>query len=104
MKSFVLLQAAILDELDAEFGIAELAAEEERNDRRKAYTAQSLQGLRVSHDVEAFHEDRDVILTLEDREILAEGDDVLVNVNIKDDERYKKVFSCYCSNFINKFL
>jgi len=32
-----------------------------------------------------------VILTLKDQGVLDEGDDVLVNVNMVDDERYKKV-------------
>lgn len=84
-----------MDELDAEFGVGELAAEEERGDRRNAYTAQSLHGLRVLHDTDAFEEDHRVILTLEDREVLDDGDDVLMNVNMKDDERYKKVYQYY---------
>jgi hypothetical protein len=32
-----------------------------------------------------------VILTLKDQAVLDEGGDVLVNVNMVDDERYKKV-------------
>jgi len=32
-----------------------------------------------------------VILTLKDQGVLDEGGDVLVNVNMVDDERYKKV-------------
>lgn len=32
-----------------------------------------------------------MILTLKDQGVLDEGDDVLVNVNMIDDERYKKV-------------
>lgn len=41
-------------------------------------------------------EERDTVLTLADKEVLAEdAEDVLVNVNIVDDERYKKVSNSY---------
>lgn len=37
-------------------------------------------------------EERETVLTLADKEVLADDDeDVLVNVNIVDDEKYKKV-------------
>lgn len=37
-------------------------------------------------------EERETILTLADKDVLAEDDeDVLVNVNMVDDEKYKKV-------------
>lgn len=38
-----------------------------------------------------FSEGKNVILTLKDQGVLDEGGDVLVNVNMVDDERYKKV-------------
>lgn len=38
-----------------------------------------------------FAEERAVVLTLKDRGVLDENDDTLVNVNMLDDERYKKV-------------
>lgn len=38
-----------------------------------------------------FKEGSAVILTLKDQGVLDENEDVLVNVNIQDDERYKKV-------------
>lgn len=37
-----------------------------------------------------FEEGKGIILTLKDQEVLAEDDDVLVNVNMLDNERYKK--------------
>jgi hypothetical protein len=41
---------------------------------------------------EQLDEERDVVLTLADKDVLAEdADDVLVNVNILDTERYNKV-------------
>lgn len=84
-------KAAILDELDAEFGVGEIAAEDEILSRQSAYTSNSLLGLKVQHNVDAFSEGREIILTLEDKEVLNEDADVLVNVNLKDDERYIKV-------------
>jgi hypothetical protein len=36
-----------------------------------------------------------VILTLKDQGVLDEGGDVLENVNMVDDERYKKVMDYY---------
>lgn len=59
---------------------------------KEKYTDKDLQGLTVQHDIESFAEERDVILTLKDKGILDEDDDdVLINVNMIDDERYKKV-------------
>lgn len=36
-------------------------------------------------------EGKEVILTLQDKDVLAEDPDVLVNVNMVDDETYKQV-------------
>jgi len=38
-----------------------------------------------------FIEGKATILTLKDQDVLAEDGDVLINVNLVDDERYKKV-------------
>lgn len=58
---------------------------------RNAYSDKDLTGLKVAHDIDNFKEERQVILTLEDKDVLAEdAEDVLVNVNMKDEERYKK--------------
>lgn len=56
----------------------------------KNYSENDLKGLKVAHDIDSFKEDRQVILTLEDQDVLAEDGDTLVNVNMKDDERYVK--------------
>lgn len=46
-------------------------------------------------------------MTLQDKDILAEDPDVLVNVNMVDDETYKQVYSCQldfkfaCTNLFN---
>lgn len=84
-------RAKLLEELDQEFGIGDLVEEEIRKDKREAYTAKDLRGLKVEHSLEGFEEGSAVILTLKDKEILDEKDgDVLVNVNMLDNERYKK--------------
>ncbi|XP_034947185.1 U4/U6.U5 tri-snRNP-associated protein 1 [Chelonus insularis] len=88
-------RAKLLDQLDEEFGIGNLVKEEVRNERHTAYTNKDLKGLKVEHDLENFTEGQTVILTLEDKEVLDESQDVLVNVNMKDNEHYKQ-------NILNK--
>ncbi|XP_049868009.1 U4/U6.U5 tri-snRNP-associated protein 1 isoform X2 [Pectinophora gossypiella] len=81
-------RAALLDEMDAVFGVSALLDE---GGRPRRYDAAALRGLRVAHDIHAIADERETILTLADKPVLAEDDeDVLVNVNIVDDEKYKK--------------
>lgn len=42
-----------------------------------------------------------MVLTLKDQGVLDEGGDVLVNVNMVDDERYKKVRTSFYVNLRN---
>ncbi|XP_012286069.1 U4/U6.U5 tri-snRNP-associated protein 1 [Orussus abietinus] len=88
-------RAKMLDQLDEEFGIANLVKEEVQHERSAAYTRKHLKGLKVEHSIERFEEGKTVILTLKDQDVLAEDYDVLVNVNMLDDEVYKR-------NIINK--
>ncbi|XP_065199824.1 U4/U6.U5 tri-snRNP-associated protein 1 isoform X2 [Planococcus citri] len=83
-------KAKELDALDEVFGIGDLIEEDKRVQKRFMYTSKDLKGLKVGHSTENFVEGRDVILTLEDKGILEDEEDTLVNVNIQDDERYKK--------------
>jgi U4/U6.U5 tri-snRNP-associated protein 1 len=83
-------QAKALEKLDAEFGVGDLVEDEMRNERRQAYSSRDLRGLRVEHAVDRFSEGKTVILTLKDQGVLDEGGDILVNVNMVDDERYRK--------------
>lgn len=81
----------MLEELDEQFGVGQIIESELREKRRQQYTEKNLKGLRVEHDVDDISEGKSVILTLKDKDILdEEDDDVLVNVNMLDDERYKK--------------
>ncbi|EFA10481.1 U4/U6.U5 tri-snRNP-associated protein 1 [Tribolium castaneum] len=89
-------RAKMLEELDEQFGVSEFVENEKKEKRKQRYTERNLKGLRVEHDVDSFAEERDVILTLQDKGVLDEDkEDVLVNVNMVEDERYKK-------NVINK--
>lgn len=86
------LQEKLLQELDQEFGVESLVEEEKRDLKRNAYTARDLRGLKVGHSVSGFKDDSSVILTLEDKAVLEEGDDVLVNVNMVENERSVLLF------------
>ncbi|XP_017153392.1 U4/U6.U5 tri-snRNP-associated protein 1 [Drosophila miranda] len=89
-------KAKELEELDETFGIPEMVEQEKQKARQRAYGDNNLKGLRVEHDMDDFGEGRTVILTLKDQDVLNEEEgDTLVNVNMLDDERYKK-------NVVNK--
>lgn len=84
-------RAKMLEELDEQFGVSDFVEKENREKRRQKYNDKNLKGLRVEHDVDSFAEERDVILTLKDKGVLDEdSEDVLVNVNMIDNEKYKK--------------
>lgn len=68
---------------------------------KEKYTERDLRGLTVQHDLDSFTEERDVILTLKDKGVLDQDDDVLVNINMLDDERYKKVCIIYLISLQN---
>lgn len=90
MKKEAEKRAKMLEELDAQFGISDFMESENREKMKHKYTEKDLKGLTVQHDVDTFDEEKTVILTLKDQGVLDEDDDVLVNVNMIDDERYKK--------------
>lgn len=83
-------RAKLLEEMDAEFGIGDLVADEFKSSAKQEYKSKDLSGLTVEHSTESFKEGRSVILTLKDQGVLDEGEESLVNVNIIDDERYSK--------------
>lgn len=83
-------RAKELDAMDEVFGIGELIEEDTQIAKKMAYTSKDLVGLKVEHDMDSLKEERDVILTLKDKPVLDEEQDTLINVNIVDDERYKK--------------
>lgn len=91
LKADAQRRAKILEEMDNEFGVGDLVQEETRRERKKIYSDKNLRGLKVDHDVDAFTEGKSVILTLKDAGVLdEENGDTLENVNMVDDERYRK--------------
>lgn len=84
-------RAKMLSEMDEQFGVSDLVSSELQKPKSQTYLSADLHGLKVEHSITRFHEERPIILTLKDKDILAEdGDDVLVNVNIVDDEKADK--------------
>ncbi|XP_018575453.1 U4/U6.U5 tri-snRNP-associated protein 1 [Anoplophora glabripennis] len=83
-------RAKMLEELDAQFGVSEVVESEKREKMRQKYSERDLKGLTVEHDLDSFMEERTTILTLKDKGVLDEDEDVLVNVNMLDNERYRK--------------
>lgn len=80
-----------MEEMDQEFGVDELVQQERNDDLRRAYNDKHLKGLKVDHDMDEFAEGKTVILTLKDTEVLDDkSGDTLVNVNMIDDERYRR--------------
>ncbi|GAA6235001.1 U4/U6.U5 tri-snRNP-associated protein 1 [Lates japonicus] len=83
-------RAKLLEEMDEEFGVSSLVEEEFAQSKNEAYTSQDLKGLKVQHKVESFTEGQSVILTLQDKGVLEEEEDVLVNVGLVDKEKAEK--------------
>lgn len=82
-------RSRMFEEMDEEMDIDPREARR-REPKKRSYKEKDLKGLKVAHDIESFTEDRHVILTLKDADVLGEDDDTLVNVNMIDNERYKK--------------
>ncbi|KAM8879240.1 U4/U6.U5 tri-snRNP-associated protein 1 [Spinachia spinachia] len=83
-------RAKLLEEMDEEFGVSSLVEEEFAHKKKESYTAQDLKGLKVQHKVDSFNEGQTVILTLQDKGVLEEEEDVLVNVGLVDKEKADK--------------
>lgn len=83
-------RAKLLEEMDQEFGVSSLVEEEFAHRKNNAYTSRELKGLKVQHKVDSFAEGQTVILTLEDKGVLDEKEDVLVNVGLVDREKAEK--------------
>ncbi|KAJ7996761.1 hypothetical protein DPEC_G00240370 [Dallia pectoralis] len=83
-------RAKLLQEMDEEFGVSTLVEEEFGQAKQSAYSSRDLKGLTVQHKMESFNEGETVILTLQDKGVLEEEDDVLVNVGLVDKEKAEK--------------
>ncbi|XP_068280807.1 U4/U6.U5 tri-snRNP-associated protein 1, partial [Nyctibius grandis] len=76
--------------MDQEFGVSTLVEEEFLRRRRERYSARDLQGLTVEHDVGTFREGETLVLTLKDKGVLEDTEDVLVNVTLVAQERARR--------------
>ncbi|CAL8330516.1 unnamed protein product [Merluccius merluccius] len=83
-------RAKLLEEMDQEFGVSSLVEEEFGQKKKDAYSSRDLKGLKVQHKIDSFGEGQTVILTLQDKGVLEEEEDVLVNVNMIDREKAEK--------------
>ncbi|KAB5548783.1 hypothetical protein PHYPO_G00059570 [Pangasianodon hypophthalmus] len=83
-------RAKLLEEMDEEFGVSNLVEQEFAQSKQEAYSSKDLKGLTVQHKMESFKEGETVVLTLQDKGVLEEEEDVLVNVNIVDQEKAEK--------------
>lgn len=83
-------RAKLLEEMDEEFGVSSLVEEEFAQSKLESYSSRDLKGLKVQHQVESFKEGRTTILTLQDKGVLEEEEDVLVNVEMVDKEKADK--------------
>ncbi|XP_051956354.1 U4/U6.U5 tri-snRNP-associated protein 1 [Xyrauchen texanus] len=83
-------RAKLLQEMDEEFGVSNLVEQEFAQEKREAYSSSDLRGLKVQHKVESFREGVTVVLTLQDKGVLEEVEDVLVNVGLVDKEKADK--------------
>uniref|UniRef100_A0A0R3S044 U4/U6.U5 tri-snRNP-associated protein 1 n=1 Tax=Elaeophora elaphi TaxID=1147741 RepID=A0A0R3S044_9BILA len=87
-------RAKILDDMDADFGVNALISEENKvkqiRKTKKREQKSDLAGLMVGHAKEDFLEGSETILVLEDKGVLDEGEEVLVNSNLAENHRYQK--------------
>ncbi|XP_070684251.1 U4/U6.U5 tri-snRNP-associated protein 1 [Pempheris klunzingeri] len=83
-------RAKLLEEMDEEFGVSSLVEEEFAQSKNNAYTSGDLKGLKVQHKMDSFNEGHTVILTLQDKGVLEEEEDVLINQGLVDKEKAEK--------------
>ncbi|VDM60880.1 unnamed protein product [Angiostrongylus costaricensis] len=88
-------RAKTLDAMDEEFGINSIIADEKakqakKKARREKPMSSDTGGLVVGHSKEAFLDSSNKILVLEDKDVLDVGDEVLINPNLVDNEKYAR--------------
>ncbi|KAE9414466.1 hypothetical protein Angca_008595 [Angiostrongylus cantonensis] len=88
-------RAKTLDAMDEEFGINsiiddEKAKQAKKKARKERPMSSDTGGLVVGHSKEAFLDSSNQILVLEDKDVLDVGDEVLINPNLVDNEKYAR--------------
>lgn len=76
----------LLEEMDQEFGVSTLVEEEFMRRKRDLYSARDLQGLAVQHHPAAIAEGQTLVLTLKDKGVLEDSEDVLLNPTLAEAE------------------
>uniref|UniRef100_A0A8R1DVR8 U4/U6.U5 tri-snRNP-associated protein 1 n=1 Tax=Caenorhabditis japonica TaxID=281687 RepID=A0A8R1DVR8_CAEJA len=82
-------RAKVFDQLDEDFGVSATINKAKIQRKPKSKGPSDTAGLVIGHGREAFVEG-DQILVLQDKGVLDDGDEVLVNPNFLDDERHKR--------------
>ncbi|KIH57841.1 SART-1 family protein [Ancylostoma duodenale] len=91
-------RAKMLDAMDEEFGVTNIIVDEKakqakrksRQDAKRSNKDPITAGLVVGHTKEAFAGVSDHILVLEDKGVLDEGEEVLIDPTLVDNERYAR--------------
>ncbi|KHN88507.1 U4/U6.U5 tri-snRNP-associated protein 1 [Toxocara canis] len=88
-------RAKLLDDMDAEFGIDSIIEDDrkrkvESQKKRERKQKSNLGGVIVGHAKDDFLEGNETVLILEDRSVLDDGDEVLVNPNLIENKRHEK--------------
>uniref|UniRef100_A0A0K0DDM9 U4/U6.U5 tri-snRNP-associated protein 1 n=1 Tax=Angiostrongylus cantonensis TaxID=6313 RepID=A0A0K0DDM9_ANGCA len=84
-------RAKTLDAMDEEFGINSIIDDEKaKQAKKKRPMSSDTGGLVVGHSKEAFLDSSNQILVLEDKDVLDVGDEVLINPNLVDNEKYAR--------------
>ncbi|KHJ94488.1 SART-1 family protein [Oesophagostomum dentatum] len=81
-------RAKLLDEMDEEFGVNSIIADEKAKQRSNKDSGTG--GLVIGHSKEVFAGASDHILVLEDKGVLDEGEEVLIDPNLVENERYAR--------------
>lgn len=76
----------LLEEMEEEFGVSSLVEEEFMRRKRDLYSARDLQGLAVQHNPAAIREGQTLVLTLKDKGVLEDSEDVLLNPTLAEAE------------------
>lgn len=80
-------RAAAFDQLDEELGVSAIVDKVKKPKKPKTKGPSDTAGMVIGHGREAFIEG-DQILVLQDKGVLDDGDEVLVNPNLLDNERH----------------
>lgn len=90
-KQMAQKRAQMLEEMDEEFGVTEIMSKSilKNNKKSSEYGSSNLHGLKVEHRASDLSDASQTILTLQDKDVLDDDEDVLYNVNVREAEKAK---------------